>query len=169
MSFARVGEIVLQVRPLKARRVDRPVHEKARPQDTESVVARFLCLRRHDLRNVKPWTWGLPDDEVKRLMDRIVRADDEVGARSGELLGRRQHQGRHSRPVSASEVLHVLPEGMNVHRHLGMPVLAHQRLALQADRAEAEGSAFGATGSDANMLRHESSPPIARSHRVRVR
>src|SRR2546422_3164265 len=83
LSFARVGEIVLQVRP-----------------------------RRHDLRYVKPWTWGFPDDEVKRLMDRIVWADDEVGARSGELLGRRQHQGRHSRPVSPSEVLHVLPEGI---------------------------------------------------------
>src|SRR5438874_11174306 len=60
LSFARVGEIVLQVRPLKARRVDRPVHENARPQNTESAVARFLCLRRHDLRYVKPWTWGLP-------------------------------------------------------------------------------------------------------------
>src|SRR6266404_3813931 len=133
LSFARVGEIVLQVRP-----------------------------RRHDLRYVKPWTWGFPDDEVKRLMDRIVWADDEVGARSGELLGRRQHQGRHSRPVSASEVLHVLPEGMNVHRHLGMPVLPHQRLALQADRAEAERSTFGATGSDTNMLRHGSSTLGAR-------
>src|SRR5207249_12079887 len=67
------------------------------------------------------------------------------------------------------EVQQDLTKGMIVHRHHGMLVLAHQRLALQADRAEAEGSTFGATGSDANMLRQESSPPIARSHRVRVR
>jgi hypothetical protein len=34
-----------------------------------------------------------------------------------------------------------------------MPVLAHQLLALQADRAEAECSAFDATGGDADVLR----------------
>ena len=95
-------------------------------------------------------------------MNGVVRADDEVCADGSQLLGRREHQLPHLRPVAAVDRRHVLGKRVRVHGHFGMPVPADQLRAFHANGAVAERGALRRARDDADVLRHEGYQPISR-------
>jgi hypothetical protein len=85
---------------------------------------------------------------------RVVRADEEVRADAGQLLGRRQHQRRDALPVITADRLHVVRQRVAVERDLRVRVLAEQRGGLAADGAVAERGALRGAGDDADVMGH---------------
>src|SRR5262245_759614 len=89
-------------------------------------------------------------------MNRVVRADHEIGADRSELFCRRQHQATYCRPVAAIDWRHILSEREGVHGHFGMSMPADELRALDANRQVTECRALGGTSDDSDML-HDAS------------
>ena len=89
------------------------------------------------------------------LVNGIVRADEEIRTRAGQLLCGRHHQLRDAGPVVLVNELHVLGQGVSVQRDLGMVVAPEQLRAFQADGAITQRGAFRAACDDADVLGHE--------------
>src|SRR5215510_1582264 len=87
-------------------------------------------------------------------MNRVVRADQEIGADRGELLGRRQHQAAYCCPVVAINWRHILSKRERVHRHFRMPMPADQLRAFDANREVTERGALSGARDDSDVLRH---------------
>ena len=86
-------------------------------------------------------------------MDRVVRADQEVGTNARQTIRRIEHQLGNAVPIVAPQARAVARKRRRVHRDLGMSVLAEQIGTFSADRAIAERGSFGRTGDDADVKR----------------
>ena len=75
-------------------------------------------------------------------VDHVVRANEEIGTASRELVRGRQHHFTRALPIGAVHTLHLIRERVRVHRHLGMTVRAEQLRALHADGPIAESRVF---------------------------
>lgn len=87
-------------------------------------------------------------------MDRIVRADQEIGPDRRELGGRGKHQLRDTLEVPLVEENHIVGERIRVHRDFRVGMRTEKARAFNADRAIAESRSFGGAGDDADVLRH---------------
>jgi hypothetical protein len=93
-------------------------------------------------------------------MDRVVGADQEVGADLRELVRGREHQLADALQVAPLEARDVVRERWCVHRDFGMPVRAEQLRTLRTDRAVTERRTFGRTGNDTDVLGHCGPAPL---------
>jgi len=90
-------------------------------------------------------------DEIKRLVNGIVGADQEIGSSLGQFTGGGEHEFRYTRPIAGIDVLHVLSQRVGMQGHFGMLVSAEPLRPFVRDGAVAEGRSLGAAGDDADV------------------
>ncbi|KAG1244918.1 hypothetical protein G6F65_021538 [Rhizopus arrhizus] len=89
----------------------------------------------------------------QRLVDGVVRADQEICARARQLVGRRQHQRTHAGQVTVVQADHVVGQRMGVQGDFRVRVRPHALRAFRAQRAIAQRRALGRAGDDADVKR----------------
>ena len=87
-------------------------------------------------------------------MNRVVRANQKLGADLGQFVSGREHQVAYPIPVRAVNAFHVRRERMGVHRNFGMIVRTHELRAFGAYGAVAKRGPLGGASNDSNVLRH---------------
>jgi hypothetical protein len=135
-------------------RIGLAVHQPAGADQADAPEPALGRLRGDDLGNVHPGERRARRNRGQRLMNGVVRADQEIGAYLRELVGRSQHQFADAPPVAAVETFHMVGERRGMHRDLGMTVRPEQRGTFHADGLIAESCAFGGAADDTDMLRH---------------
>src|SRR5215469_14359927 len=108
-------------------------------------------LGRDRARNVQPWARRPMLNQIKCLMNGVVRANQKIRAGLGQLLGRSHHEFRDASPVAGVDALHVVSQRKGMQRHLGMLMLAELVRTFKRDCAIAEGGALGAASDNANV------------------
>ena len=95
-------------------------------------------------------------DIAQRLVDGVVRADQEIGADLRQLLGGGEHQLAHALPVAAVDAGSVVGEGGRMHRDLGMRMGPSENGGtFHADGPIAKRRTFGGAAHDTDMLGHD--------------
>ena len=88
------------------------------------------------------------------LVNGIVRADEEIGAHAGQLVGRGQHQRANAGHVAALQTGNVFCQIGRAHGHFRMAMTAHHFASLDTNCAIAKCGALGGTGDDAGVRHH---------------
>src|SRR5262249_3705084 len=155
LPLLRRGPHVIQVHLLQLFRIHGATHQKlcsGQPQLFETAPLRIFA---DFFRNMQPGQGRSGNNEWKGLMDRVVRADQKVGAGALQRLRRAQHQLSHSFPVHAVvDWLHVFGQRDGMHGDLRMRVPSHERFGFKADRPIAERGALRAAADNADMFAH---------------
>jgi hypothetical protein len=105
-------------------RINFTVHQPTGTGNADTTEAATGSLRGDHFRYVQPWQRRARFKVGKRLMNRVVRTDQEISAGSGKLVGGIQHQLTDALPVITIEVFDVGGQRMGMHRHFGMGVRA---------------------------------------------
>src|SRR6266568_9353351 len=89
-------------------------------------------------------------------MNRVVRANQKLGADLGQFVSGREHQVAYPIPVRAVNAFHVRRERMGVHRNFGMIVRTHELRSFGTYSAIAERGALCGASNDSDVLWHNS-------------
>ena len=102
--------------------IDLAVDEPTRSGKADAPEPMLDGLCGDDLGDVQPAQRGSRFNARKRLVNGVIRADQEIGADLRELVCGGESQLAHALPAIAVEALHVLGERVRVHQDLGMSV-----------------------------------------------
>jgi hypothetical protein len=99
-------------------------------------------------------------------VNRVVGADQEIGADSRQLVRGGEHQLTDARPVVVVDASHIVGQRVRVHRDLWVSVQAEERRAFRADCPIAKRRTFCGAGDDADVAGHDESSKRAAIARI---
>src|SRR5262249_55695778 len=103
---------------------------------------------------MQPRQRGPVPDHVEGLVGSVVRANEQIGTRSAQLLSRRKEHLADFVPLASVDVTHVVGERIRVHGDFWMSVTTQKPRSLYTDCAVAQRRAFCAHGDDSYVLCH---------------
>ena len=151
LALPGTGNALLNTGGLQRVAVNRALHEIACAEDSEAFELAALRLFGNFSRDIQPRSRRTMLDQIEGLMDRVVRADQKIGAAAGQLFRGVKHQFGHARPIPSVDVPHIFRQGVGVQRDFRMIVLAKELRALERNGAVTESGSFGAAGDDADV------------------
>ena len=87
-TILMIGDLVTDTEARELGRVHRPFHEIARPEEREAIESARTSGRRDLLGDVQPRRPAFTPHEIERPMEGVVGADQQLGTRPDQLLGR---------------------------------------------------------------------------------
>src|SRR5581483_2688684 len=129
-------------------RVELAVDEPPRAGEPEAMETARVRLGGDDVGDVEPGKRTAALDARQRLMNRVVRTDENVRTHRLEFFRGDEHQLPDAVPVARVDAAHVFRQRMRVHRHLRMVPR------VRTDRPIAERRALRGTGDDSDVQRH---------------
>jgi len=140
-------------------RIDVALDQPPCAGQAEAPEASRRRFRGDHLGDVQPGQRRVRQHMVQRLVDRVVRADQEVGAARCQLAGGRQHERRHALQVSLVEAGDIAGERRRMHGDLRVGMRAEQGRTLRADGPIAERRSFRRAADDTDVTGHGDGSP----------
>ena len=153
-AVERRGNTVIDAGPGQDVRVNRALHRDPGSRDGEFFETTSVCFAGDFFHDVQPGKRRVGNYIGHRVVDGVVRTEQEIGADGLEFPGGGEHQSGDTLPVPGIDELHVFAEREGVHRNFRMHVAPHERGRFIADGAVAEGGALGAAGNYSDVTVH---------------
>lgn len=152
----------------KLLRIDFALHQPSCPGQPDAMHPAGCSFLGDDLCDMQPRQRQARLDERQRLMNRVVRTDEELRPGLCQLRSGRQHDLPDALPVVAVDALHVVGKRMRVNGELRMSMRAHACGSFAAQGPVAEGGALCGTGDDSDVLGHGSDSRISSMAQIAI-